>query len=209
MRRQIVALTLLAAAVMLSGCSYLGNRAADLADIITAEATIGPGIEAHLQATTFLGTSLGTSKQWGPMMHGRFVGMGSRESGGILISGGTDVEDDLMKPVYGDKEYKPRSRSWFLLLRWPFMRPLIRRREWPQTLDVELGGSLLIVGAHVGLSPIEALDFLLGFTTLDICGDDYRPELEEAPPAPVAEAAGPEGPAEGEAEKTADESAVE
>jgi len=206
MRRQIIALTLLAAAVTLSGCRYMGNRAADLADIITAEATIGPGIEAHLQATTILGTSLGTSKQSGPMMHGRFVGMGSRESGGILISGGTDVEDDLMRPVYGDEEYKPRSRSWFLFLRWPFMRPLIRRREWPQTLDVELGGSLLIVGAHVGLSPIEAVDFLLGFTTLDICGDDYGPEPEEAPPAPVAHNAVPEQPPAGDAEAPAEES---
>jgi hypothetical protein len=38
--------------------------------------------------------------------------------------------------------------------------------------DLQLGATLLVVGARVGFNPLEFLDFLLGFVGLDIAGDD-------------------------------------
>ena len=173
--------------VLLNGCSsvgnYAGNRGADLADLFILEGSVGPGLDAHAQVTGLLGTGIGSSKQWGLMWHGRYLGMGSRDSGGLILSAHTYVEEDLMPPVRGDSEYEPRSRSWFLLLRWPPFRPLLKPAERCRALDLELGLSAL-VGFHVGFSPIQTLDFLLGWTTLDLCGDDYTPHADTEPSAP-------------------------
>jgi hypothetical protein len=46
-------------------------------------------------------------------------------------------------------------------------------------LDIEVGIFAAGVACHIGFSPIEFLDFLLGWTTLDIAGDDYKPETDE------------------------------
>jgi len=186
------------------GCTspgnYLGNRAADLADVFTAELTIGPGLDVHAQVTGLLGSAFGYSPQWGLMMHGRFVGTGERNTGGIVITGGTRVSGDLLDPVYGDAVYVPRDRAWFPFIRYPALVPAFRRSELARLLDVEAGGAA-IVGVHFGVSPIELVDFLLGFAFLDMVGDDYRPTPPAVPvtPATPAPSAGAEpGHARGE-----------
>lgn len=172
-----------------SGCSYIanyaGNRGADFVDIWRAEATVGPGLDAHVQVTSLLGTAFGYSKQYGAMLHGRYTGLGSRDSGGIIVMGSTKVDHDFMIPVYGRGDYDPPSRSWIAFLRWPPFRPALRPREWPRLLDIEVGASAL-VGLHFGFSPIELVDFLIGWTTIDICGDDNHPyyKAEHLPPLP-------------------------
>ncbi len=37
---------------------------------------------------------------------------------------------------------------------------------------VEVGATLGVVGFDIGFNPVEFVDFLLGWTTLDITGDD-------------------------------------
>ena len=195
------------------GCAYPADRFADLADVLTLELTAGPGVDIHGQATAFCGTAIGSSKQWGMMMHGRRLGLGSRDTAGILVRTSTDVARDLMwlaqtyaayqagagytaaysglpkavpaltastriseqwmGSVRGSKSPGPSVRSWLIIFRWPPWVPLVDRAEWPRLLDVELGASLLL-GAHVGLSPIEFLDLALGIITVDILGDDAR-----------------------------------
>ena len=44
--------------------------------------------------------------------------------------------------------------------------------------DLQLGATLVLVGARVGFNPLEFLDFLLGFGGFDIAGDDPPPESE-------------------------------
>ena len=178
-----------------AGCSsvssYPGDRIADLADIFTAEVSIGPGFDIHVQATGLFGTALGYSPQWGPMMHGRFVGSGERTTAGVLISADTHITDEVMSPIYGNQVYKPRDRSWFPFLRYPVLVPAFRQEELPRMLDVEAGASA-IVGAHLGLSPIELVDFVLGLFLLDPVGDDYRPGAAPVapPPQPPAQPGG-------------------
>ena len=173
----------------LFGCAgaanYIGNRCADLADMITLEATIGPITDVHFQATSFFGTGFGSSKQWGFVMRGRHIGLGGRDSSGILLMASSHTSGTLLFPLYGDAEYVDKDMTLFpLVVRFPPIEPILKRSEWPDLLDVEAGASL-IVGVHVGVSVVEVLDFVVGLTTLDMCGDDYHPEPELPPPPPT------------------------
>ena len=83
----------------------------------------------------------------------------------MLVSAYTDVSGDLLYPLGGGSRYWPRSRTWLGFLRWPPAAAL-KPSEWPRLLDVEVGASVLAVGVHVGVSPIELLDFVVGLTGL-------------------------------------------
>jgi len=41
-------------------------------------------------------------------------------------------------------------------------------------MSFEASISALVVNARVGINPVEILDFILGFTTVDIAGDDEQ-----------------------------------
>jgi len=52
--------------------------------------------------------------------------------------------------------------------------------------DIQIGLTLGVVSARLGINRLETLDFLLGFFGLDIAGDDARPVGSKIPPpAPV------------------------
>lgn len=168
------------------GCArtsrYTANRVNDLADIVTIELTLGLGADVHAKLTSLVGLALGASEQQGFMMHGRWVGTGSRSTGGVLFFGASDVTLADVEPAWAPPTFygadgkpipppypktgKPRSRSM-------------------QMLDVALGGSL-IAGAHVGVSLMEAFDFVLGILTMDLAGDDYKTVDFRPPPPPAS-----------------------
>ena len=175
----------------LAGCGYVSNRLGDFADVFVLEVTVGPGLDVHAQATGLVGTGFGSSSQWGPMMHGRYVGTGARRSGGIILFSHTEIEEDLMVPLRGDEPYEAPSRGWAVIC-WPPSRPFRTKGERRSLLNVEVGASA-IVGAHVGVSPIELVDFLLGFAMVDICSDDpsrTSPEAGGSSAVPGPEAGG-------------------
>jgi len=196
--RLFVVLIAIAALAASTGCQsagrYLLNRAADLADIVTLELTAGRGADLHGQLTGFLGTAAGYSSQKGFMLHGRFYGTGTRETAGILLFGATATRAVQMSPVAGQRPYEGRYGVWALLLPATsspaegFHVGYLPR--WPRGADVEFGVSFGL-GFHAGLSPGELLDFLLGFSTLDMAGDDLpgepssKPERTDMPPVVV------------------------
>ena len=51
-----------------------------------------------------------------------------------------------------------------------------------EVTDRRIGGTLLIVSGHMGVNPLEIVDFTLGFAGLDIAGDDLEPSQETIPP---------------------------
>ncbi len=171
-------LMFLAVACAAGGCSYLPNRFADLTDVFSAELTAGPGIAAQAQVTGLVGTAVGVSKQYGVMVHGRYAGLAARDTAGSLIAGSTNISGDVLTPFWGGKPYVPRTRSWLGFLRWPPFAPALKKSEWPQLLDMEVGASAG-VGVHLGFSGIELLDFVVGLTTLDLCEDDHPVGLPE------------------------------
>ena len=190
MRRQFLAVAAaISALVVGAGCrsvgNYMGNRAADLADVFTAELTFGPGVEAHAQVTGFLGTSLGYSDQKGLMLHGRHRGTGRRWSGGLLVLGGTETTAPQMRSLWGEQVHQERRGLWAMFLPLAYSPgegiSVAYLPGWPRTADVEFGASAG-VGFHVGLSPGELLDFLLGFSTLDVAGDDVTLHPPASPP---------------------------
>jgi hypothetical protein len=171
--RGVVALALGCAA---GGCSYVPNRLADMADVFTVELTAGPGVGAQAQVTGLVGTAVGSSKQSGIMLHGRYAGIATRDTGGAVVTGSTSISGDALTCPWGGKPYTPRSRSWLGFMRWPPFAPALKGTEWPRLLDVEMGASAG-VGCHLGFSGVELLDFVVGLTSLDICEDDHYVDI--------------------------------
>ncbi len=50
-----------------------------------------------------------------------------------------------------------------------------------QATTLELGASVLLVSARVGINPLEILDFILGFAGIDIAKDDPKKEEKKKP----------------------------
>ena len=166
-----------------AGCAtrsyYFGNRINDLADVVQVELTFGLGVEAHLKLTDLFNLGWGFSKSRGFVMDGRRVGVGERSTGAIIPFPGTsDVEltdtSWLWEPPVPPGETPPESPGY----NWAG-RP---RSSWGSMLDIEAGLTLL-AGAHLGVSPLEAVDFIFGIFALDLAGDDVKP-----PPPPAATA---------------------
>ena len=181
-------------AFLLSGCAtYVRNRTADLADIISAEASVGRGAHLNIQVTDFIGTGLGFSKQHGIAIHGRYIGASTRESGGLVVMNISGVErtGTQMRPLFaGGRSYADMQRDcihiyddtrgsmWFIVpmdLAWngPSLYRDSARERWWRILDVSVGASA-IAGFHICLSPGEIVDFVLGLAGLDMAGDDVK-----------------------------------
>jgi len=173
------------------GCGYVAryvrSRAADLADVVTVELTAGPGADVHAQLTGFFGTALGYSTQRGLVIRGRFYGVATRRTAGVLFLGGTATDAVRLASLAASGQYVPERAFWALMLPLTFGSAEGLRfgflPRWLHAADVAFGASLG-VGFHVGLSPGEMLDFLLGFATLDIAGDD-APGPHSSGSAPV------------------------
>ena len=182
--RITLAILVVVIAAVLCGCTtvkrYALNRAEDLMDIFTVELTAGPGVDAHVQVTNIFGTAAGCSHQYGLMMHGRYVGAGKRITGGTLITAATSAKGDRMISLRGPEGYQPRGGVWFLGVPAGYWRAgeggefHAYSIEGMGALDLAVGASVGF-GVHVGVSLLEIVDFLGGFTTMDLAGDDVLP----------------------------------
>lgn len=209
---QCVRLILIAIALMTAvSCStiksnrYLKNRVLDLADIFTVELTHGPGLHGFLRATDFFGIGLGFSEQRGYRLMGRYVGSGKRVGYGLLFISGSgyvyykDTFIDSCWTILGEKPDRESVQKyffdsqgpdfWFFAFLpgasgagWRLYGKEDFTKRWQRSLDLGVDASAYL-GFHLGLSPGELLDFLIGWTTLDIVGDD-----SPAAPLPDTEA---------------------
>lgn len=135
---------------------YIPNRLIDLVDIFRLRLRVGPGLAANMRITDYGAFYMGE-------YHSIYAGLpGPRNPHYVrwpvglegmkgIVLGGVDATDDV---PYGP-EYGPT--------------------------EVDVGLHLLLVGADVGIDPLEIADFLSGFLLVDIEGDDYpRPRGPEA-----------------------------
>jgi len=88
-------------------------------------------------------------------------------------------------------DYTTETCSVFLLNLSAFTQRRGRayKPKWVETLELNAGASLFPLSARVGLNPAQFLDFVLGWTTLDIGDDDRsrhppRSEGDTLPPLP-------------------------
>lgn len=127
---------------------YLPNRVVDLVDIVRLRLRLGPGLGANLRVSDYGSVYAGRYHSIyaglpGPRYPQRVRLPIGREDLRGIVLGGVDATDDTL---YGPR-YAPT--------------------------EVDVGAHLLVVGAEVGLDPVEMADFLAGFFFYDIGDDDY------------------------------------
>jgi len=202
--KTLAIILILISVVTLSGCAsgYWLDRGRDAADVLTLGLGSGAGAKARVGP---IQAGLLSEQGLAGLRGGEFLGAGhywansseepAKWDDVIFLVGrerfeGTDVSNRR------GKSFKARQ----ILFSWPFdlskdpdygrdaARHHIAYNPWPYMTQVEAvaGGFLTF---RVGANPGELLDFVFGWTTLDICGDDVGVVMEAAPapePAPAS-----------------------
>jgi hypothetical protein len=197
--RRVLILCLLLSCAVFSGCTYSKNRANDFLDSMRLSVGVGFGVGVQAKATGFFHPSFGlggAAQKFGWDTRGPEVGTwhevegffpvgtlimpmqplpNSEHSEGLTLpwmyqrssAGSTKVGSYLFfSTPPSDERLKEGSTAW----RWIAL-----------IFDFEAGFSAPIINARVGANPPELIDFLLGWTTLDIAGDDATVEGTDPP----------------------------
>ncbi len=206
-------------ALSATGCAefktYMRDRGNDLADCFTVRAGIAYGLGVRTQVTTGLGVSVGASlneKKWGYFgrshvdVKGYWVGLPVVQPTGLVGAIEEAFEEVPVVPpwvvvrsifitliVTDVSFYEDSGLPWSTKVlgisftsgqRMEPPTPFLREKFF-----IEVGATLGAVGFDVGFNPVEFVDFLLGWFTIDITGDDAQQKaeadsepLEEEPP---------------------------
>lgn len=179
MKQGILWATLLSVPWLL-GCAssgYLADRGDDLADIFTA--TIGTGVGAKARAGP-LSPALYINQNHVGLQDGDFftgTGKYGTESGfeGILLIGGEGGNSSELARER-DKYYQA-----FYLLGIASPAAPCGELTYPPSYFTQLEVAAGVgVTFKLGFNPGELLDFLLGWTTIDMYGDDVRTKSTES-----------------------------
>ena len=179
---------LLGILVLTNGCSYLRNRGLDALDIVDVGVTFTDKTSPDFAifADFFSITPVGYSR-----IDGKVFGIGNRQIGwldyedrcwGVLLWGSEKKGSGKFNPKdphqarVDQQDLKTRPRFNTGILRMSLqdnLPPLLQFLECDRC--VHLGW----IGVHATIRPFDLLDFILGWTTLDILGDDPPPTLKE------------------------------
>ncbi|HKS17291.1 MAG TPA: hypothetical protein VJU16_08260 [Planctomycetota bacterium] len=160
--------------LLLPGCAYLESRARDVGDIVRLEASIGTGLQAHVNAGEVLHLGLGSSRRWTAGWAYGITTTERRVEDHLPLSYFASLSDpetvSLHKLRIGDDVQN-------LLHRCDVVAPVsfasgTMRKPAMQFWNLEVGVMAVVVGVEAGVNPAELVDFLLGIVTLDIAGDD-------------------------------------
>jgi hypothetical protein len=184
MRCRLKTLSILLACFMffalLAGCSYLKKRGNDASDIIDLGFTVSKKPQFGLFLDWFNITPFGFSH-----FDGWLLGWGMRNAGlptyqehawGVLLWGSEKRGVGPFNPkdphqasssYAGSKDERPQYDSGIIHL-------IAGKNPPPLThhLDCNKGFHLGFIGVYNTCRPVDILDFVLGWTTLDIMGDD-------------------------------------
>jgi hypothetical protein len=151
-----ISIAFFAYCILSTGCVYMGHRTRDFSDIVTLAAETR-NISCDLRLICPMGISFAKGKGFG-LREGYMGKYEYKESVFVTPVGGLFELDFTPENDYRKKGYLIRSR-------YP------DEEFWSQCLSVQVSIGLYY-GARAGLNVNEAVDFLLGWTTLDIMGDD-------------------------------------
>ena len=194
-RRECMVVVLAAFAV---GCAP--GRMADLADCGKASVGIGFGLEAHAKVGFLTHPSLGIGSMTSRVGHESRVRTAAWGEVRCVwpVSSLMDTflaEDPMSLNVSFVSGRGPHNNP----LEVGYLLPLLvyagmhadnetyRPLAFKEATDLQLGGTLLLVSARVGVNPLEIVDFLAGLVGLDPAGDDPKP----APPDEARDAQEP------------------
>lgn len=161
-------------AALCAGCAgmgYLADRGRDAADVVTAGVGMGAGLKARAGPVQV--GALGNIDMWG-LRGGQLGEVAFYET----------LTRDVLLPwpsqgVFGEERYvyeaprqMPHRRGKGFRAKAPL--PVIGIADQPEyytqvEVVIAIGGSL-----RLGLNPGELLDFVIGWTTLDLYGDDLH-----------------------------------
>jgi len=159
---------------LMSCSSYLPDRGRDFLDVFTLTASAGPEISLNVQATDLLHLSVGGGVHGEAGMVGRRFG-----SAGVMTLGLPVVPSLEEGLLYGRYLFTETSGSWreedvqdeCYIIHLGGWAPTNPRSTWLHGFDLEVSAQILI-GARVGLSPGELVDFLAGLVGFDPAADD-------------------------------------
>jgi hypothetical protein len=137
---------------------YLPNRVLDLMDIFRVRAKVGPGLEVGARFTDAFSFYGGASHSVyaglpGPRNDPEWPAFLGLQHQKGMVLMGVDATDVMPYPP--EYEYS----------------------------EIGLSAHLLLVGADIGVSPVEFFDFLAGWFGVDVRDDDF-PRKRSAPPQP-------------------------
>jgi hypothetical protein len=165
-----------------SGCAYLKNRGNDALDIMDLGFTVNDRIEPQigLYIDFFNILPLGYSN-----VEGKIIGFGNRQAGWL------DHADNSWGVIFWGREMKalgefnPKDphrtrKDQRDLTQWPYYNVGLARMiseddipPTPQFIECQRVFHFGWIGFIAHLRPVDLADFILGWTTLDIVGDDY------------------------------------
>lgn len=187
---------ILAVLLALPGCGplrYAAARARDLADIFQVNAGFSMGLATQIKATDLLHLHQGISmdKKFGFV--GRHGGTWEEYTSGLLPllpayacldpnsphpfplpDPGADEYINTRTCTLGGPGITGAVQDWCNVVHLPGLG--MPRRRWVDRFDLELGATALVVNARAGVSPGQAIDFLVGWLGLDPAHDD-RPAV--------------------------------
>lgn len=157
-----------------SSGSYLPDRGRDFLDCFTMTLSAGPEISADVQATDLLHLSVGGGVHGEAGMIGRRFGSAGVMTLGLPVA--PFMEDGVLHGRFlfsdaqgGWREQDVQDECYLIHLGgWAPTNP---QSSWVHGFDLEIGAHVL-VGARLGLSPGQMVDFLAGVIGFDPAGDD-------------------------------------
>lgn len=202
---QALGVAFFAACAFCSGCAssgYLKDRMRDGADVFTLSVQRGVGVDAQ---ASFLTVALGFESTYLGLEDGRMINNWTHEGfailptekddqgttfacGLVLLSMKANMNPSSTGHCYQGERNK--RYSGFYLCGLPIgVNPLGMSSDTlyspHSATKIEIGASLGL-GLRFGFNPGELLDFLLGWTTLDIYNDDleWKKQKEKIEPKP-------------------------
>jgi hypothetical protein len=154
--------------VLLSGCAYWQDRGRDFTDIVTLAAESGT-VNVSLQAGMLFGLGMGRGQGVG--LRAGYAGLYDYEEENILT-----LSRRRFTPRADDRSKAFRvEQKWLPVPGYDPGGPKLPI-EYVHFWQIECAVGLL-GGVRVGVNLAELADFLVGFTTVDICRDDVS-EIE-------------------------------
>lgn len=170
-------------ASLLSGCTWLQNRANDALDVFALDFGQGPGLYADVRATDFVAVGVGMhdTVTWG--MHGRYAGTSGRGAVAVgPLMWGWRPDGPAVSPMqsgdpsrFNQDVVDPPPSHLILWPAGPLRHAFPEYNETARGLrfaDVSATLTIGYVGMHVGFSPGELVDFVLGVFGIDLSDDD-------------------------------------
>lgn len=153
--------------LLITGCTYFGDRARDFGDCWRLEGSFFITGGAWVHAGPILHEGLG-SVEWGygPAFGWRYGYSPKGYSHSLYPAEGYGLWQHRMESGNGQN---PDHRCFVLLP--PLLCDGDGPEDWLHQFDFEVGGGF-ILGVNFGFSLGEFLDFLLGWFGVDIAGDD-------------------------------------